>query len=196
MDLQAHVRDCYAKLAELLENAAPTVWNEPSLCQGWRVREVIAHVTMPARLSVEQFGAELAAAGGDFQTLSNAIAERDADRPIAEHLANLRSAVLADWQPPGGGAIGALNHAVVHSLDVTNAVGLPPAYSPVAGRAILDSLTTDGAAAHFGVDLGAYRLEATDMSWSWGDGKTVSATGAELISMICHRTLADRRALS
>jgi uncharacterized protein (TIGR03083 family) len=196
MQLQPLVADSYARLADTLEQLDPDVWDSPSLCEGWRVREVIAHVTMAARLTVEQFGAELAAVSGDFQLLSDTIATRDSALPIAEHLANLRSPVLAAWQPPGGGEIGALNHAVVHGLDVTNALQLPRACSEATAQVILDSLTEGGVGARFGVDLEGLRLEATDLDWNWGDGRAVSASAAELISLVCHRTLPDGRTLS
>lgn len=196
MDLQPLVGDCYRRLADTLEHAGPDAWDRPSLCDGWRVREVVAHVTMPARFSPERYGAELAAVQGDFQALSDTVAARDSADPIAEQLEHLRSPVLAAWQPPGGGAVGALNHAVVHSLDITNAIGRPPALDPVAARAILDSLTAGGVAARFGVDVSAYRLEATDLGWAWGDGHPVTATSAELISLLSHRTLGDGRTLA
>jgi len=56
----------FIALAELLEAAGPPVWDEPSLCEGWRTREVVAHVTMPVRYEGPAFMAELEAAGGDF----------------------------------------------------------------------------------------------------------------------------------
>ena len=31
-------------LADLLETLTPRQWEAPSLCQGWRVRDVVAHV--------------------------------------------------------------------------------------------------------------------------------------------------------
>lgn len=196
MELQTLVGDSYERLADTLARFAPKDWDRDSLCEGWRVREVVAHVTMPARFTGEQFGAELAAANGDFQAVSDAIAARDSALPVPELLAHLRSPVLAGWQPPGGGEIGALNHAVVHGLDITNALGLPPAYSPEAGRAILDSLTTGGVAGYFDVKLSAFRLEATDLDWNWGDGELVRAPSGELISLACHRTLPDGRTLA
>ena len=64
----------------------------------------------------------MAAAGGDFTVLSDTVAERDASLPLADQLGALRSRLLHDWQPPGGGAAGALSHAVIHSLDVTIAL--------------------------------------------------------------------------
>jgi uncharacterized protein (TIGR03083 family) len=196
MELQPLVGDSYARLADILEQLEDRDWDSPSLCQGWRVREVISHVTMPVRLTPEQFGAELAAVNGDFQVLSDTVATRDSGLPVAEHLDNLRSRVLAAWQPPGGGAIGALNHAVVHGLDITNALLLPRACTEAAAQIILDSLTDGGVGAYFGTNLDGLRLRATDLDWSWGDGRTVSATAAELISLICHRTLPDGRTLN
>lgn len=195
MDLQLLVGESYTRLADILETAKPPAWDRPSLCAGWRVREVVAHVTMPTRMSEQQFAAEMAAAHGDFQRMSNTVAARDSALPITEHLTNLRSPTLARWQPPGGGAIGALNHAVVHGLDITHALDAPPPCSPDAARAILDSLTAGGVAAHFGVDLTGTRLQATDLDWIWGDGELVAAPSAELISLTCHRTLPDGRAL-
>jgi hypothetical protein len=71
----------YLALADLLETAGDSVWDAPSLCEGWRTREVIAHVTMPARYDGPAFMAELDAAGGDFTALSNTVAERDGALP-------------------------------------------------------------------------------------------------------------------
>lgn len=68
-DLQRWVEPTCTGLAELLSAEPAATWGVPSLCEQWSVRHVIAHVTMPARLTPEQFGTELAAAGGDFTVL-------------------------------------------------------------------------------------------------------------------------------
>ncbi|MGI8888770.1 MAG: maleylpyruvate isomerase family mycothiol-dependent enzyme [Nocardioidaceae bacterium] len=196
MDLHALIRDSFTRLADSLEQQPPEVWDQPSLCAGWRVRDVVAHVTMPARLTTEQFLAELAGVGGDFQLLSDTIAVRDGGLPVVEHLTHLRSPQLAEWEPPGGGAIGALNHAVVHGLDVTNALGLPRACTDQTAKVILDDLTTGGVAARFDVDLSTVRLQADDIDWSSGSGRDVIAPAADIISLACHRTLRDGRALN
>src|SRR3954452_25634826 len=128
-------------LADLLTSGPAERWDAPSLCAGWQVRHVVAHVTMPARLTPEQFGAEMAAAGGDFSVLSDTLAARDAALPVGDLVDALRSPVLHGWQPPGGGAIGALSHAVIHSLDVTIALGEPPVAPAEGVVAVLDHLT-------------------------------------------------------
>ncbi|SNS13951.1 TIGR03083 family protein [Geodermatophilus saharensis] len=193
-DLQAWVGPTYDGLAALLASGPGEVWDAPSLCAGWQVRHVVAHVTMPVRLTPERFGAEMAAAGGDFGVLSDTVAARDAALPAADLLAALRAPELHGWQPPGGGAVGALSHAVIHSLDVTVALGRPPVAPVGAVVAVLESLTAAGGAV-FGIDLTGVRLEATDTTWSRGDGVSVRADTGSLVALLAGRTLPDGRAL-
>jgi uncharacterized protein (TIGR03083 family) len=193
-DLQSWVAPTFESLADLLAAAPAAVWDAPSLCEKWQVRHVVAHVTMPARMTPERYGAELAAAGGDFAVLSDTVAVRDADRPPASLLEELRSPVLHAWQPPGGGAAGALSHAVIHSLDVTVALDRPAVAPAEAVVAILDQLTAAGGA-WFGVNLAGVRLEATDTDWSWGSGDAVRADSGQLVALLSARTLPDGRAL-
>ena len=199
-DPQSWVAPTYQGLAELLSATDATdatsvdTWDAPSLCDKWLVRHVVAHVTMPMRLTPAQFGAELAAAGGDFAVLSDTVAARDASLPAADLLDQLRSAKLHAWQPPGGGAAGALSHAVIHSLDVTVALERPAVAPAEAVTTVLDQLT----AAHgawFGVDLTDVRLEAADTDWSWGSGRLVRADSGSLVALLSGRALPDGRSL-
>ena len=41
-------------LAHLLEELTPEQWETESLCSGWRVREVAAHATVPARFATSR----------------------------------------------------------------------------------------------------------------------------------------------
>jgi uncharacterized protein (TIGR03083 family) len=192
-DPQSWVAPTYRGLADLLTTATDA-WDAPSLCDGWLVRHVIAHVTMPARLTPEQFGAEMAAAGGDFTVLSDTVAERDSSLPVADLLGGLRSPTLHEWLPPGGGAAGALSHAVIHSLDVTIALDRPPVAPAEAATAVLDQLTA-GNGTRFGVDLAGVRLEATDTGWSWGDGRLMRSDIGTLVALVSGRALPDGRRL-
>ncbi|MBW8767257.1 MAG: maleylpyruvate isomerase family mycothiol-dependent enzyme [Geodermatophilales bacterium] len=193
-DLQSWVAPTYDGLADLLASAPAETWDAPSLCEKWQVRHVVAHVTMPARLTPEQFGAEMAAAGGDFTVLSDAVAARDASLSVDDHLAQLRSPLLHAWQPPGGGAAGALSHAVIHSLDVTIALDRLPVAPVEAMVAVLDQLAAANGAL-FGLDLTGVRLAATYTDWSWGSGEAVRADSGALVALLSGRTLPDGRAL-
>jgi uncharacterized protein (TIGR03083 family) len=193
-DPQSWVAPTYQGLADVLTAPAVHAWDAPSLCDKWLVRHVIAHVTMPARLTPEQFWAELAAVDGDFTSLSDTVANRDASLPVADLLDQLRSPRLHAWQPPGGGAAGALSHAVIHSLDVTVALDQPPVAPAEATIAVLEQLTGAGGT-WFGVDLTEVRLEATDTDWSWGSGQLVRAESGALVALLSGRTLPDGRRL-
>lgn len=201
-DTRAWVAATCEGLAGLLEAAPDGTWDAPSLCEGWAARHVVAHVTMPSRLTPEQFGAEMAAARGDFTVASDAIAARDASLPVGELLGALRSPQLHAWEPPGGGAPGALNHAVIHSLDVTVALGRPPVAPAEAVGGVLDELlAAEGAV--FGIDLTSVRLEATDTASNgatdgatgWGEGDVVRADSGSLVALLAGRTLPDGRRL-
>jgi uncharacterized protein (TIGR03083 family) len=193
-DLQSWVAPTLGGLADLLADAPPDTWTAASLCEGWEVRHVVAHVTMPARLTPDRFGAEMAAAGGDFTVLSNTVAARDGALPVTELLDQLRSPVLHRWQPPGGGAAGALSHAVIHSLDVTVALDRPALAPEAALVSVLDQLTAAGGG-FFGLDLTGLRLEADDAGWTWGSGEVVRADAGRLVALVAGRTLPDGRTL-
>ena len=140
-ELQPAVAAQFEALAELLSAAPDAVWDTGSLCDGWRVREVVAHMTMPARYSDDQFMAELERCGYDFTRLSNEIASRDAAVPSAQLVSDLRSDVLGHWSPPGGGFHGALIHVVIHGLDVTVPLREARLTPDEILRVVLDDLT-------------------------------------------------------
>ena len=58
-NLQRQITAEFVALTDFLGSATEAQWDTPSLCEGWRVREVVAHLTMPARYSEEQFMVEL-----------------------------------------------------------------------------------------------------------------------------------------
>jgi len=149
---------------------------------------------MPARLTPEQFGAEMAVAAGDFTVLSNTVAARDASLPPADLVNALRSPLLHEWQPPGGGAVAALSHAVIHSLDVTVALDRPVVAPKEAVIAVLDQLIAANGE-WFGIDLTGVRFEAADADWSRGSGDLVRADSGPLVALLSGRSLPDGRAL-
>jgi uncharacterized protein (TIGR03083 family) len=189
-ELSAAIADEYQTLADLLEALPPSAWDAPSLCEGWRIREVVAHMTMPVRYPGPRFMAELEAAGGDFTRLSNTVAERDAELPIASLLADLRSETLAAWQPPGGGQQGALTHCVIHGLDITEALALDRRVPAPRITAVLNAVSDPNL---FGVDLTNVALQATDLPWSQGTGTPLAAPAQVLALVLCARTLPPGR---
>lgn len=193
-DPKSWVATTYLGLADLLAGSALDAWDHPSLCQGWQVRHVVAHMTMPARMTPQDFGIEMAAAGGNFQVLSDKVAARDASLPLTELLDQLRSAQLHEWLPPGGGLAGAVSHAVIHSLDITIAIDRPSVAPTEAEIAVVDQLT-EARGALFGVDFNDLQLHATDADRTWGNGQAITAGAGQLVALAAGRQLPDGREL-
>ena len=184
-EIQSRVGPQLARLADTL-SAVPTSADQPSLCAGWTVRHVLAHMTMAARYDGPAFHTELEAASYDFHQLSETLARRDGRLPLEQLLQDLRSDTMAVWAPPVGGAMGALTHAVIHGLDITGALGLDRTSDDDASRLVLDSLASN-AADHFQVDPAGHLLRATDLNWEYGTGVYVGASAADLILALAGR---------
>lgn len=187
--LQPAVAAEFLALADAIGALSEGQWDKPSLCNDWRVREVIAHMTMAARYSDDAFMALMRDYNFDFTKLSDEIARRDAELPTDELLANLHSEVMHHWAPPGGGYRGALNHVVIHGLDATVPLGIPRP-GPVENiRIILDDLTRGEVHTNFGTDIQGRRLVATDLDWSYGSGEELRGTSENIALAICGRTV-------
>ncbi|MHB2029517.1 MAG: maleylpyruvate isomerase family mycothiol-dependent enzyme [Acidimicrobiales bacterium] len=187
LSLQPVVATQFRALAELLSSASDATWNTRSLCDGWRVREVVAHMTMPARYSETQFMAELERYGFDFTRLSNEIASRDAGAPTSQLVDDLRSDVLHHWTPPGGSYHDALNHVVIHSLDITVPLGRARLAADETIRMILEDLTRGGIHRNFGIEIERRNFEATDIGWTFGSGQLLQGKAENLALALCGR---------
>ena len=186
--LQPIVASEYLALADVMAAAGEADWNASSLCEGWRVREVIAHLSMAARYDHATFLAELQARDGDFGRLSNEIAAQDAQLPTAELVADLQADTLLHWAPRGS-YHDALNHVVIHGLDAMVPLGdrrYPPAATV---QIVLDDLTAGGLHEHFGTSIVGRRLETTDLDWSYGSGPVLRGKAGDLALVLCGRTV-------
>ena len=192
------IRDMIAaertELAKLLAGLPASRWDEPTLCADWRVREVVAHITMPFRYGRGRFALELAKSRGKFNEMADRCARRDAGVVSPGELAEaLRSNANHPWQPPGGGYQGALTHDVIHGLDITEALGLGRLVPEDRLGVVLPNLVTPKALGFFGVDLSGVELRAADTGWTFGSGRPVTGTAQDLALFLCGRKLPSGR---
>ncbi|MFF8610703.1 maleylpyruvate isomerase family mycothiol-dependent enzyme [Streptomyces sp. NPDC015346] len=177
------------ELADLLDGLGDDQWDEPSLCAGWRVREVAAHMSMGFRLSLPATLGELARAQGNLHRMTDRVARRDAAvRSTAELAAFLREGAHHPWRPPIGGYTAALGHDVVHGLDITVALGLDRRVPKDRLRLLLDGIRPSGLR-FFGADISGVRLCAEDLDWSYGSGSPVYGAAQDLLLLAFGRRL-------
>jgi uncharacterized protein (TIGR03083 family) len=186
MDLIAAGR---RKLAGVLGGLSATQWQAPSLCAGWTVAHVVAHMTMPFRISEREYALGVQQAGGRFTEFSDAVASRDSRLPQAELVAALRDNADNPWCPPGGGYEGALSHDVIHGLDITWPLGITYSIPDKAMAIVLDLVVGPGDRSLFGVALGGIELRASDLDWSSGTGAPLEGQGRDLVLLLAGRTI-------
>jgi uncharacterized protein (TIGR03083 family) len=183
-------RDLAAVLADLPDRR----WDAATLCAGWRVREVVAHMTMPFRYSLPRFVVEVVKARGSFNRMADRCARRDADRLSSDELtASLADNTNHPWKPPGGGFEGALTHDVVHGLDITVALGLDRKIPEDRLRPVLRGLVTPRSLKFFGVNLDGVLLCADDIDWKFGSGTPIHGAAQDIALVLCGRRLPTGR---
>jgi uncharacterized protein (TIGR03083 family) len=188
-DIRTAVTGERADLATLLEELPEAEWDRPTLCEGWRVREVVAHIVMPYRLSTAGFVLGMLRNGGRFNRFADRHARREAATLSAAELAEtLRQNVDHPWKPPGGGDQGALSHDVIHGLDMTVALGIDRQVPLERMRFILEKMDPRSIT-FFGVDLDGIQLRATDLDWSYGEGTPLTGSAQDLLLVISGRKL-------
>lgn len=188
--LRELIADERRSLAAVLADLPAASWDAPTLCAGWRVRELVAHMTMPFRYSTPRFLTEMARSGGRFHRMADRVARRDALMMTPSQLqAGLRDNVEFPWSPPGGGFQGALTHDVVHGLDFTVPLGLGPRVPSETLAVALSNVATPSTLRHFEVDLTGVELRADDLDWSYGSGDRVSGSAQDLLLVLCGRRL-------
>jgi uncharacterized protein (TIGR03083 family) len=176
-------------LANALDSLSAEQWHAPSLCAGWTGAHVLAHQTMPFRISEADFMAGLQQCGGDFTKYSDEVAERDSKLPPATLVAVLRDNADTPWSPPGGGMTGALTHDVIHGLDIAWPLGLEYEIPERAMTTVLDALIGSGGQSLFGFPLEGIRITASDLDWSAGEGAELTGRSRDLVPLLARRAV-------
>jgi uncharacterized protein (TIGR03083 family) len=177
------------ELASVLEGLSAEQWRSPSLCAGWTTVHVVAHLTMPFRITEEEFARGMAEAHGQFTEFSDAVAARDSELPPAELAGVLRDNVDNPWAPPGGGQQGALSHDLIHGLDITWPLSITYPIPEPAMTTVLDLIAGPDGQKAFGVDLDGIEFRATDLDWSSGAGAEAAGPSRDLLLMLARRSL-------
>lgn len=176
-------------LADLLETLTPAQWDTPSLCEGWTVRDVAAHVVSYEELSmrdvITRFAKGRLRLGG-----ANALGVQEyAARGAEEIIALLRAHAIPRGITAGfGGRIG-LTDTTIHHQDIRRPLGLTREVPDERLHAVLDFLPLARVLPSPG-NMRGLRLVATDLGWSRGSGPEVRGPAEALIMALAGRAVA------
>lgn len=155
-------------------------WATPSLCEGWTVRDVLAHLVLAARPPVGRYAAAFVRAKGSFDGANHALAVVDAGRPVTDLLAHYRSVLADRFAPPGWPRAAPLSDIVLHSLDVRVPLGLPSIRPSARYVPVMDLLFSPARRPFTRRRRPAVRWVATDHPWAHGEGEEVRGDIADL----------------
>jgi uncharacterized protein (TIGR03083 family) len=178
-------------LADLLEGLTEEQRKAPSLCEGWRIKDVAAHVALaPQPPSVWTMLVEGVRAGGRFHKLNRDFAVRYADRPGVDLVADLRNHAASRRLPTVTNYRNILFDVLVHGQDIAIPLGVPRDMPKEAAVAGIDRVWTMGRP--FGVkrELKKFRYVATDVDWTAGEGPEVAGPIAALLLLVTGRPAA------
>jgi uncharacterized protein (TIGR03083 family) len=178
------------RLADGLAELSGADWEAPSLCAGWSVHVVAAHLNAPWEVSVPSMLFEVARARSLDRGFDR-VARRLADRlDPAACMAGLRDHADSRFTPPGSGPEAPLTDVIVHGADMLvpsgRSVGVDPgalatSLEFVAGgraKGFVPKGRTDGLA-----------FEATDLDVRVGRGpEVVRGPALALCSALCGRS--------
>ena len=186
----AHIARARRELADLLAGLTPDQWQTPSLCDGWRVRDVAAHVAMtshPPRLGASL--KTLLRARGSFNRFNHDLAVEYPATPT-DLVADLRGRADSRRLPVVTNVHNILPDVLVHSQDIAVPLGRELDQPGEALRAAADRVWSMGWPFRARRRLRGVRLQATDHDWAAGSGAELSGPLSSLLLVLTGRDLA------
>ena len=189
LDVWGVVHPERSALADELSELSEQQWSTPSLCSGWTVRDVVAHMAATASITPLSFFPTLIGSGFKFERVqAKGIAEqRGAD--AADTLAHFRAIVTSTKRPPGPKDT-ILGETILHCEDVRRPLGLAHSYAPNAVVEVADFYKGSNLILGTKRRIEGLSLRATDSSWSHGSGPEVTGPMLPLLLAMTGRKAA------
>lgn len=179
-------------LTDLLEHLADDEWLQPSLCAGWTVRDVAAHLTLQQLGPGATLGMMFRWQGSLDRTIQHAARLRAVTLATRQIIAEIRGMIGSRRHTFGVTYLETLTDILVHSQDIALPLGrslaMPPDAAAVAASRVLSMRWPPPLPS--ARKMAGVRLSATDTSWSAGDGPEVRAPMAALLLVCCGRLAA------
>jgi uncharacterized protein (TIGR03083 family) len=183
-----------ASISDLAHGLSGAQWDHASLCDGWRVRDVISHMCLGYTTPMPVMVAKVAKAGFNVDKASKVESIAfGSSHSAAEILAifdtihrqNIRRGIARIIKAQEG-----LVDHLVHHQDIRRPLGLPRAMPEDRLRAALDVVPGLAGFVKAKQRTAGLRLVAEDLDWSHGDGPEVRGTGEDVLLVATGRRAA------
>jgi len=196
------MRDERREIRQLLTQLSPEQWQRESLCRGWSVRDLVAHLVGWDELllyrtrrehiaALLRFVALYAAALGSMDLLNRRLQRRTRhlDPPELARRFGADDDVDLKWLFDGTNPGAHLAEYVIHRQDICRPLGLPTEVPAERLVAALHGVTKlPGVRWHAWRRFRTTRYEATDVVWSRGHGPVAARSGECILMALAGRT--------
>lgn len=190
------IDDQRRRTADLLEQLSEEEWRQPSLCRGWTVRDVAAHLTLQ-ELRIGDVVATVIRHPGTLGGMNRMIrlsARHKADQPVEQLIGELRATVGSRRSNVGLTNMETLIDILVHSQDIAIPLGrdleMSTSAAAVAASRVWSQLGTGTARVFGDVGVQRFRLVATDATWCEGNGPEVRGPISAILLLLTGRLAA------
>jgi uncharacterized protein (TIGR03083 family) len=173
-------------LATYLATLTPAEWLAPSLCAGWSVKDVVAHMLSYEEL--DTIGLARRFLKGRFVRANEVGVEEFAPMSPDELLKFLEDHLRPRGLTAGFGGMIALVDGTIHHQDIRRALGQLRAV-PVERLTRILPLVPNNPRLGARRRLRGLRLQATDVAWAHGRGPEVAGTGEALLMAMAGRRI-------
>lgn len=175
------------RLADFLETLAPADWDRPSLCAGWRVRDVAGHLSLVTTITVREMAAAAPRARFDPDRINTDLARKYGEAEPAAIVARIRDHAHERRTAWALSTANSLFDIEVHSQDI--AVPLGRDFDVAPGDAVLglERVWAMGWPFRARKRFGHLALRATDAEWAAGDGPEVRGPALALLLLLTGR---------
>lgn len=130
-------------LCDLLDTLGPDDWATPSLCAGWTVQDVAAHLTLATLDTTWAMVKGVIRARGSFDRMTTDTARERARRHTpAELVRQIRDTAASTRRAPFASPVDALVDILVHGQDIARPVGRVHPVDPTHAVPALELATT------------------------------------------------------
>jgi uncharacterized protein (TIGR03083 family) len=172
-------------LADLLEGLDARQWMSPSLCDGWRVRDVAAHLTH-SHMGLGRVIVEASRSGFRFDPMIRRLAVEDR-RSQPEIIGALRAMLGSRRRIAGTGDCDPLMDILVHSQDIAIPLGIDWPMPTAAAVEVANHLWRMRFPLNPRRRLQGTRLVATDVDFVVGEGHEHQAPIRDTVLLLAGR---------